>query len=199
MSVDQTFPSFFHNGTNSRMPASMAPQSAIGVAHVMASAPPRASRRNMNGTSSPPFLSMDNTSGFPFCPTDWNMEIMTVVMAVNGPVIQMILVVPHGLGVINEQGIGAGEQQNCSDRRDGKAHDQRHLDGGAHTSRVFCGVIISDQRDDALRKTVGDGKGQRTALYLDVASYTLLGVQFHAFHTKKRQIQHKTKAVLSTF
>ena len=65
-----SFPIFLHNGTNRRTPTSIAPQSAIGVAQAMASTPFQAFRRNINGTSSPPFLSMDSTSGFPFCPTD---------------------------------------------------------------------------------------------------------------------------------
>ena len=68
----------------------MAPQSAIGVAQAMASTPFQAFRRNINGTSSPPLRSIERMRGFTFWPTDWKMEIMTVVMAVKGPVMQIM-------------------------------------------------------------------------------------------------------------
>ena len=68
----------------------MARKSAMGVAQTIPSTPARAFIRNIKGMSRPPFLRRERIAGSSFFPTDWKEVMVSIVIEMQGPVMQMI-------------------------------------------------------------------------------------------------------------
>ena len=68
----------------------IAPKSAIGVAHTMPFTPSAAFMTNINGTSSPPFRKNEMISGCAFFPIDWKIVMTISETEMHGPVTQIM-------------------------------------------------------------------------------------------------------------